>query len=100
MKDSELDPRTTRPDLALWRRLRNEARALASEQDDIDVRSELLRIASKCNLLPNAPRKSSTVSRALIESQIGPGPGEGDEVKYSSLFPSESSRAQRRSGTN
>ena len=58
MRDTEFGPERLSRELALWRRLRNEARALASEQDDFDVQHTLLRIASEYNeLAQRAERK-------------------------------------------
>jgi hypothetical protein len=58
MRDKEFEPERLSRELALWRRLRNEARTLASEQDDFDVQQALLRVASVYNeLAQRAERK-------------------------------------------
>jgi len=46
MRDSELDHEPLGREIALWRRLRDEARTLALEQDDF-VQHALLRIGSE-----------------------------------------------------
>jgi hypothetical protein len=57
MSDSTFDLERLASELVLWRRLRNEARALASEQDEFDVQHALLRIASEYNLLAQSVEK-------------------------------------------
>ena len=60
MKDSAFDPERLGRELALWRRLRNEARALALEQDELDVQHALLRIASEYNWLAQRVERKLT----------------------------------------
>ena len=60
MRDSAFDGERLGRELALWRRLRNEARALALEQDDLDVQHALLRIASEYNGLAQRVERNLT----------------------------------------
>jgi hypothetical protein len=54
------DPTPGATNVALWRRLRNEARALALEATDAEVREALMRIAAEYNLLAQQAEEFSS----------------------------------------
>jgi hypothetical protein len=79
MEEVEFESERLGRELALWRRLRNEARALASEQDDLDVQHTLLRLQTSIMGSLNVSNESSPPKIVDFTAAMPGGDG-GDNV--------------------